>query len=58
MFKATLKVRATTLAKTLLTAGLLGTAALTTLGAGSAQAAMNVPLDLAHGLSGLLLADR
>jgi len=36
MFKATLKVRATTLCKTLLTAGLLGAA---TLGAGSAQAA-------------------
>lgn len=39
MFKATLKGRATTLCKTLLTAGLLGAAALTTLGAGSAQAA-------------------
>ena len=39
MFKATLKVRATTLCKTLLTAGLLGAAALSTLGAGSAQAA-------------------
>jgi hypothetical protein len=39
MFKATLKRRATTLSKTLLTAGLLGGAALSTLGAGSAQAA-------------------
>jgi hypothetical protein len=39
MFKATHKGRATTLSKTLLTAGLLGGAALTTLGAGSAQAA-------------------
>ena len=38
MFKATHKRRATTLSKTLLTAGLLGGAALTTLGAGSAQA--------------------
>jgi hypothetical protein len=39
MFKATHKRRATTLSKTLLTAGLLGGAALSTLGAGSAQAA-------------------
>ena len=39
MFKATHKRRVTTLSKTLLTAGLLGGAALTTLGAGSAQAA-------------------
>jgi hypothetical protein len=39
MFKATYKRRATTLSKTLLTAGLLGGAALSTLGAGSAQAA-------------------
>ena len=38
MFKATHKRRATTLSKTLLTAGLLGGAALSTLGAGSAQA--------------------
>jgi hypothetical protein len=39
MFKANHKRRATTLSKTLLTAGLLGGAALSTLGAGSAQAA-------------------
>jgi hypothetical protein len=39
MFKATHKRRATTLSKTLLTAGLLGGAALSTLSAGSAQAA-------------------
>jgi hypothetical protein len=39
MFKATHKRRATTLSKTLLTAGLLGGVALSTLGAGSAQAA-------------------
>jgi hypothetical protein len=39
MLKATLKGRATTLFKTLLTAGLLGGAALSTLSAGSAQAA-------------------
>ncbi|MEI6111746.1 MAG: hypothetical protein WCP63_08755 [Cyanobium sp. ELA712] len=39
MFKATHKRRATTLSKTLLTAGLMGGAALSTLGAGSAQAA-------------------
>ena len=38
MFKATHKRRATTLSKTLLTAGLLGGAALSTLAAGSAQA--------------------
>jgi len=38
MFKTTHKRRATTLSKTLLTAGLLGGAALSTLGAGSAQA--------------------
>ena len=42
MFKATHKRRATTLSKTLLTAGLLGGAALTTLGAGSAQAAWDL----------------
>jgi hypothetical protein len=39
MFKVTHKRRATTLSKTLITAGLLGAAALTTLGTGSAQAA-------------------
>jgi hypothetical protein len=39
MFKAIQKRRATTLSKTLLTAGLLGGAALSTLSAGSAQAA-------------------
>jgi hypothetical protein len=39
MFKATHKRRATTLSKTFLTAGLLGGAALSTLAAGSAQAA-------------------
>jgi len=39
MFKVTPKGRATTLSKTLLTAGLLGAAALSTLSAGSAQAA-------------------
>jgi hypothetical protein len=39
MFKATHKRRVTTLSKTLLTAGLLGGAALSTLAAGSAQAA-------------------
>jgi hypothetical protein len=39
MFKATHKRRAITLSKTLLTAGLLGGAALSTLAAGSAQAA-------------------
>ena len=39
MLKATHKGRASTLSKTLLTAGLLGGAALSTLGAGSAQAA-------------------
>jgi len=38
MLKATLKGRASTLSKTLLTAGLLGGAALSTLSAGSAQA--------------------
>ena len=42
MFKATHKRRATTLSKTLLTAGLLGGAALSTLGAGSAQAAWDL----------------
>jgi len=42
MLKATLKGRATTLSKTLLTAGLLGGAALSTLGAGSAQAAWDL----------------
>jgi len=39
MFKATHKGRATTLSKALFTAGLLGGAALSTLSAGSAQAA-------------------
>jgi hypothetical protein len=42
MFKATHKRRATTLSKTLLTAGLLGGAALSTLSAGSAQAAWDL----------------
>jgi hypothetical protein len=42
MFKATHKRRATTLSKTLLTAGLLGGTALSTLGAGSAQAAWDL----------------
>jgi hypothetical protein len=42
MFKATHKRRATTLSKTFLTAGLLGGAALSTLGAGSAQAAWDI----------------
>jgi len=42
MFKATHKRRATTLSKTFLTAGLLGGAALSTLGAGSAQAAWDL----------------
>jgi hypothetical protein len=42
MFKSTHKRRATTLSKTLLTAGLLGGAALSTLGAGSAQAAWDL----------------
>jgi hypothetical protein len=42
MLKATHKGRATTLSKTLLTAGRLGGAALTTLGAGSAQAAWDL----------------
>ena len=42
MFKATLKRRATTLSKALLTAGLLGGAALSTLGAGSAHAAWDL----------------
>jgi hypothetical protein len=42
MLKATHKGRATTLSKTLLTAGLLGGAALSTLGAGSAQAAWDL----------------
>jgi hypothetical protein len=45
MFKATHKRRATTLSKTLLTAGLLGGAALSTLGAGSAQAVGWIPVD-------------
>jgi len=44
MFKATHKRRATTLSKTLLTAGLLGGAALSALGAGSAQAGWFPPL--------------
>jgi hypothetical protein len=52
MFKATHKRRATTLSKTLLTAGLLGGAALTTLGAGSAQAADgSARLDCSFGAS-------
>jgi hypothetical protein len=42
MLKAALKRRASTLSKTLLTAGLLGGAALSTLGAGSAQAAWDL----------------
>jgi hypothetical protein len=42
MFKTTHKRRATTLSKTLLTAGLLGGAALSTLSAGSAQAAWDL----------------
>ena len=42
MLKATHKGRASTLSKTLLTAGLLGGAALSTLGAGSAQAAWDL----------------
>jgi hypothetical protein len=42
MFKATHKGRATTLSKALFTAGLLGGAALSTLGAGSAQAAWDL----------------
>jgi len=46
MFKATHKRRATTLSKTLLTAGLLGGAALSTLGAGSAKAVGWVPSSL------------
>ena len=46
MFKATHKRRATTLSKTLLTAGLLGGAALTTLGAGSAQAATGCGVEI------------
>ena len=49
MFKATHKRRATTLSKTLLTAGLLGGAALSTLGAGSAQAAELGRRDCAFG---------
>ena len=49
MFKATHKRRATTLSKTLLTAGLLGGAALSTLGAGSAQAAELGRKDCAFG---------
>ena len=48
MFKATHKRRATTLSKTLLTAGLLGGAALTTLGAGSAQAAWDLAEPLGY----------
>ena len=46
MFKATHKRRATTLSKTLLTAGLLGGAALSTLGAGSAQAATGCGIEI------------
>ena len=49
MFKATHKRRATTLSKSLLTAGLLGGAALSTLGAGSAQAAELGRKDCAFG---------
>ena len=49
MFKATHKRRATTLSKTLLTAGLLGGAVLSTLGAGSAQAAEIDRRDCAFG---------
>ena len=45
MLKTTLKRRATTLSKTLLTAGLLGGAALSTLGAGSAKAAWAPSVD-------------
>ena len=48
MFKATQKRRATTLSKTLLTAGLLGGAALSTLGAGSAQAAWDLHAPLGY----------
>jgi hypothetical protein len=48
MFKATHKRRATTLSKTLLTAGLLGGAALSTLGAGSAQAAWDLHAPLGY----------
>jgi len=52
MFKATHKRRATTLSKTFLTAGLLGGAALSTLGAGSAQAAdESARLDCSFGAS-------
>jgi hypothetical protein len=51
MLKATHKGRATTLSKTLLTAGLLGGAALLTLGAGSAQA---VPNWVAHAPDGYI----
>jgi len=63
MFKATLKRRATTLSKTLLTAGLLGGAALSTLGAGSAQAATECAdgtctwADWTAGTIGSLLSD-
>lgn len=46
MLKATHKRRATTLSKTLLTAGLLGGAALSTLGAGSAQAATGCGIEI------------
>jgi hypothetical protein len=52
MFKATHKRRATTLSKTLLTAGLLGGAALSTLGAGSAQADGWSPAAPAPGTTG------
>jgi hypothetical protein len=48
MFKATHKRRATTLSKTLLTAGLLGGAALSTLSAGSAQAAWDLAEPLGY----------
>jgi hypothetical protein len=52
MFKATHKRRATTLSKTLLTAGLLGGAALSTLSASSAQAADgSARLDCSFGAS-------
>ena len=52
MLKATHKGRATTLSKTLLTAGLLGGAALSTLGAGSAQADGWSPAAPAPGTTG------
>ena len=51
MFKATHKGRVTTLSKTLLTASLLGGAALSSLGAGSAQAAVIDRKDCSFGAS-------